>query len=368
MKRFGTRAVLFATCAFAIVVLWMAASSPVIADNSGQTLLPGSSWLNGQGVDVKSNGDFTGSGNDWGTSSCQKPAGNWVGCGYRWQCVELAQRLYISRGWYSGLYSNLFPVAAAYQIYDEAAAGHMPNCVAHTNGGGYVPVPGDMIIINPAGMNGQYGHVSVVDTVDTAHNIVNAVEQNVSSTTATATYTLSGSTLSRTNWPSVRGIVHCFLNPNTNIPPPPPAVQQGWSTPEALYRYNGPFHFYTANFGELGYGNYGYGLEGVQCHVFSLQGDGMTPLYRYGSRRGLGHFYTTNWNELSRGNSDWAFEQIQCYVFTSSFCWKLWGDTVPLYRYANLVNGDRFYTTNYNELGGGNWMWRYEGVQCWVLP
>lgn len=153
-----------------------------------------------------------------------------------------------------------------------------------------------------------------------------------------------------------------------NSPPPPPAVQQGWSSPEPLYRYNGPFHFYTASFGELGYGNYGYRLEMVQCHVFSLQGDGMTPLYRYGSRRGLGHFYTTSWNELGWGNSDWAFEQIQCYVFTSGLCWKSWGDTIPLYRYANLVDGDRFYTTNYNELGGGNWMWRYEGIQCWVLP
>lgn len=152
-----------------------------------------------------------------------------------------------------------------------------------------------------------------------------------------------------------------------DIPIAPPAVQPGVSSPESLYRYSGPFHFYTTNFGELGNGNYGYGLEGIQCHVFSLQGYNMTPLYRYGSRINLGHFYTTNWSELGNGNSDWTFEKIQCYVYTSPFC-SIWGNTVPLYRYVNLVSGDRFYTTGYNELGGGNWMWRYESIQCWVLP
>jgi hypothetical protein len=58
---------------------------------------------------------------------------------------------------------------------------------------------------------GAYGHVSVVDSVDTAHNIVNAVEQNVSSTNARATYKLLGSTLSRPGFP-IKGVVHSILN------------------------------------------------------------------------------------------------------------------------------------------------------------
>lgn len=155
--------------------------------------------------------------------------------------------------------------------------------------------------------------------------------------------------------------------PQGASPPPPPAVQQGTSDPEPLYRYSGPFHFYTTSFSELGYGGYGYGLEKIQCRVFSLQGSGMTPLYRYASLGKLGHFYTTNWGELGWGNSDWRFENIQCYVYASPLC-TFWGDTTELYRYVNVLNGDRFYTTGYGELKGGNATWRYEGIQCWVLP
>jgi Repeat of unknown function (DUF5648) len=68
-----------------------------------------------------------------------------------------------------------------------------------------------------------------------------------------------------------------------------------------LYRYWNPGngdHFYTTNFWELAGGKYGYGYEGIACHVLSNWQAGAVPLYRYWNP-GIGdHFYTTNWNEL----------------------------------------------------------------------
>jgi hypothetical protein len=98
----------------------------------GTLLVRGQDWLGGRGVDVYSNGDYR---------YCCGPSNyvNGVYVGIKWQCVELAQRLYTARGWYKGS----FGVNYAYQIFDRASAiGMKP----HPNGDGYVPVPGDLII------------------------------------------------------------------------------------------------------------------------------------------------------------------------------------------------------------------------------
>ena len=64
----------------------------------GSVLLPGTSWLGGDGVDVRSNGV------DQGTAKeCSKSLSmvGGVAAGERWQCVELVNRLYLTRGWIS---------------------------------------------------------------------------------------------------------------------------------------------------------------------------------------------------------------------------------------------------------------------------
>jgi hypothetical protein len=78
----------------------------------------------------------------------------------KWQCVELAQRLYITMGWYP----RRFGVAYAYQIWQAAprlAMTQVPN-------GALWPGsihPGDMILWRPSGDVGFAGHVAIVDTV-----------------------------------------------------------------------------------------------------------------------------------------------------------------------------------------------------------
>ncbi|HEU5170771.1 MAG TPA: S8 family serine peptidase, partial [Gemmatimonadales bacterium] len=133
---------------------------------------------------------------------------------------------------------------------------------------------------------------------------------------------------------------------------------------QPLHRYWNPQatdHFYTTNWNELGWGNYGWSYEGVQCYVFAEEVPGSVPLYRYWNPGAGDHFYTTNWNELENGRYGWALESIQGYVFPQPGP----GD-VPLYRYWNPSIGDHFYTTDWNELGWGRYGWSLEGVQCYV--
>lgn len=87
------------------------------------------------------------------------------------------------------------------------------------------------------------------------------------------------------------------------------------------------------------------------------------PLFRYYNSQITDHFYTTNWNELGAGNYGWVYEGIQCYMSAQPV-----SGTVPLYRYWNGRIGDHFYTTNWNELGTGNYGWVFEGIQCYVYP
>src|SRR4051812_35817556 len=76
----------------------------------GSLLLSGSSWLGSHGVDVMSNGSIVG----WccGASS---------GYGIKWQCVELPQRLYNQKGWYSR--TTFAGVGVATDIYTVAIPG-----------------------------------------------------------------------------------------------------------------------------------------------------------------------------------------------------------------------------------------------------
>ncbi len=143
-------------------------------------------------------------------------------------------------------------------------------------------------------------------------------------------------------------------------------LQAPSNDPVPLYRYYNPYlgdHFYTIDFNNLGYGNYGWSFEWVQCHVFPQQAPGTVPLYRYYNAQLGDHFYTTDYNELGGGSYGYALERVECYIYP----WQAAG-TVPLYRYYNPYNGDHFYTTDFNELGYGNYGWNFEWVQGYVLP
>lgn len=74
-----------------------------------------------------------------------------------------------------------------------------------------------------------------------------------------------------------------------------------------------------------------------------LQGTSLAlaPLYRYFNPSVVDHFYTTNFNELGGGGNGYNYEGIQSFIYP----YPVKG-SVPLYRYWQPQVSDHFYTTN----------------------
>jgi hypothetical protein len=120
----------------------------------GSVLLPGTSWLGGDGVDVRSNGV------DQGTAKeCSKSLSmvGGVAAGERWQCVELVNRLYLTRGWISSAWIG---------DGDQMFANAPPNLAKQVNGEIASVSPGDVVSIREThnGSRRAHGHTAIVDT------------------------------------------------------------------------------------------------------------------------------------------------------------------------------------------------------------
>jgi len=92
------------------------------------------------------------------------------------------------------------------------------------------------------------------------------------------------------------------------------------------------------------------------------------PFYRYYRSDMVNHFYTTNYNDLRGGDSTYRYEGVECKIYSSQV-----SGTVPLYRYY-YPHADHFYTTNIKEIGTatkgkyGNHGYRSEGVAGYCYP
>ena len=137
---------------FALILVIMVSFLPVANANDIRVAISGSQWLQGQGVDVISQSDYSGS----------------------YQCVELAFRLYNKHSW-PRVYADGGVGAGTYREGAKYIPEGSPGLKRHNPGSGYVPVPGDLIIENGTASNG-YGHVAIVDRVE--GNNIFAVEQN----------------------------------------------------------------------------------------------------------------------------------------------------------------------------------------------
>ena len=191
ITRFRAQFRLAATLAVVLCALMVTVTTPANASQRG-TIIPGSHWLQGQGVDVRGNG---------------MPKGSFNYDDLSVQCVDLAKRLYASKGWPAVRAGGN---GGAYYIPEGS-----PGMQHFLPGSGYVPLPGDLIIENRSSVNGNYGHVAVVDYV--VGNEIHAVEQNASEN-GSHTYTLNGSNYGGA-YAGVRLIMHApqntFKNPGT---------------------------------------------------------------------------------------------------------------------------------------------------------
>jgi len=175
IKKFGcilsaSAVVLASSALLSIISPSVALAASVVTPGScGRVLLAGSAWLGGKGVAVRSNGADEGLGADC-ASGTSKVKG--VTAGEEWQCVEMINRLYLSRGWISSPWNG----NAGTQFYDDAPA----KLSKQANGSVSYLGPGDVVIINVFhGGQAEGGHALVVnDSSRITSGTVDLVSQN----------------------------------------------------------------------------------------------------------------------------------------------------------------------------------------------
>ncbi|WP_338846882.1 S8 family serine peptidase [Massilia sp. W12] len=136
-----------------------------------------------------------------------------------------------------------------------------------------------------------------------------------------------------------------------------------------LYRFvnrdNTSRHFYWTQI-SLGFENMNessavWYYEGLPGFLKRSQDADNVPLYHYHRSASGNNFYTTDWNELGGGNGDYEYHGI------TGYCSQTPGPkTTPLYRYYHGQKELHFYTQDYNELGEGRDGWHKEGIACHI--
>jgi len=132
-------------------------STPALADTCGQVMLAGSAWLNGGGVNVHSNAQ---DGQSYGDNDCASPAEVYnlnaspPQYGDGWQCVELVNRLYMTKGWISSYWNGNGSSLINPSNLPSGMTVETQNNVTSV-------VPGDVYTLSYS----TFGHAAVVNTV-----------------------------------------------------------------------------------------------------------------------------------------------------------------------------------------------------------
>lgn len=131
---------IFKSIGYMVAVLAILASSLMVSDDANASItntradaigtleVAASNWLSGEGADIYSNGNSALNTSSKNCVSVAGAPGN-LGCpagtvasGDKWQCVELINRLYLSRGWTTSTWSgngntlkNNLPIGVTFQ-------------------------------------------------------------------------------------------------------------------------------------------------------------------------------------------------------------------------------------------------------------
>jgi hypothetical protein len=162
------------------------------SDAWGTLELGSPNWLGGNGVNVYSNGGNAGYTSDI-YASVATPSGNSVKSGMKWQCVELVNRLYLTKGWISATWHG-----NGNQLYANAPT----SLVKEANGSVTYLNPGDVIGLDDGGA----GHAGIVDSI--SGTSVSIVNQNTGAVYSSATF--SKGKIVMNGWAdySVQGVIH----------------------------------------------------------------------------------------------------------------------------------------------------------------
>jgi hypothetical protein len=167
-------------------------------DSWGTVELAGSNWLDGHGVTVYSNGAKSEGPTPDTYNYIDNKHGVLTRTGIKWQCVELINRLYLSRGWISEWWPG-----NGNQVFALAPS----NLVKEANGGITYLNPGDVVAFD----DGGFGHAGIVSSV--SGDTVQIVNQNTVSVYSLATLSNRTLTMNEVGWSGyrVQGVVHAPL-------------------------------------------------------------------------------------------------------------------------------------------------------------
>jgi hypothetical protein len=152
------------------------------------------SWLNGSAVNVCNNGGNAN--NDYGVSCVPvagAPGDNWCPQGNvyaddEWQCVELVNRLYLTKGWTTSYWKGNGGGSQGLIYYlPSGLTDQLNSAISYVN-------PGDVITLNDGGA----GHAAIVNTID-SNSTLHIVNQNTTLSNLYSTASLSSGSLSGRN-------------------------------------------------------------------------------------------------------------------------------------------------------------------------
>jgi CHAP domain len=246
----------------------------------GAVLLDGSAWLGGTGVTVHSNypyeGDLT-TGRDCNAWPQYKSMVGTVFAGEEWQCVELVNRLWLTKGWINQTWYG----SGGPGFYDKRPLGaDGKQLLGEKNGAISALQPGDVVVFNSV-------HVGIVN--DVTGTSVQIVSQNSGKGDQTYLYlegTLSGGTLSGVSVGSIYGVVHA---PVSKSPPPPSTTSSSPTSPTSSSK---PGLNWTMDYGD------GITLA-TTCHDFLFQ-------HSEGARYDAAIRMSTDFNVSDPGNPMWG--------------------------------------------------------------
>ena len=188
------------TVALLAAVLLPMLSSPGTA-HADSVVLPGSSWLGGGGVDVMSGGDGTyncvtvnGGTGGFGCSSGTVPSGE------KWQCVELVNRLYLTKGWITSRWAGNGDT-----LVNSVPSGLITEYQNHIS---YIHL-GDVVTLS-GGTDGN-GHAAIINTTGSSIQTVNQNTLNVYGTTSISSGSLSAGNAALSSWLpgyTIQAVVH----------------------------------------------------------------------------------------------------------------------------------------------------------------
>lgn len=178
-------------------------------DPWGTQEVAGSGWLNGGGVPIYSNGPSAPNGPSPDTYNCFTITGGagGDGCGsgtvpsgIEWQCVELVNRLYLTKGWITNTWTG----------NGDALYGDAPSTLTKEAQGSITYVnPGDVIGMSKSNTP---GHVAVISSVSGSNITIASQNTNVVYDTS---FKLSGGNITFSGWSgyTIQGVIH---HPNSS--------------------------------------------------------------------------------------------------------------------------------------------------------